>query len=829
MRTLNISLGNSRKSVSWAATAISWPELTARLQTPVRGAESHAAYLRMPKAQQDTLKDIGGFVGGTLRNGRRKAHSVTGRDLATLDMDTIPAGQSEAILAAVSALGCASCVYSTRKHDAEHPRLRVVIPLKRTVTSEEYEPVARRIGEWLGIECCDPTTFQSYRLMYWPSASADSEFIYDENDGPWLDPDQVLKSYRDWHNVAEWPQVPGQAAEARKAAERQEDPTGKEGIVGAFCRVYDIRRAMDELIPGAYIATDDPDRFTYTGGSTTGGAILYDDKWLYSHHATDPASGKLCNAFDLVRLHLYGEKDEAAGPDTPVNRLPSFAAMRERAASIPEVKLRLLDEQRAKISEDFGPAAGPSGPDADWRIDLDLDSRGRVKGSLANLMLILKNDPALQCFGQDEFLGQSYAYGALPWDARTERRIWTDADDTGAAWYAEKSYGVTDLRRIKMAVDSAMGERRRDALREYLEGLQWDGLPRVDTLLIRYFKAEDTPYTRAVTRKFMAAAVARGMEPGCKFDSVLTLIGEQGTAKSLFADILGGAWYNDNIQTFVGKEAAEQLRGVWIVELPEVDRFSAKYEAAAVKQFITRRDDVYRVPFERRTTPHPRRCVFIATTNAGDFLTDATGNRRWWIVHCHTTAGDRGEDMESLRRDRDQVWAEAVALWRAGEPLTLDAGLYAEATAAQEAALAEDPWAGMIAEFAERPVPLDWDARKPDDRRAWWGDDFGQRQDAAGCVPRRRLCVMEIWYELMLRDRASLDGRASRRIANVLRRLPGWVQIGSRPTVYGSQKCFAREEPEPLNPAQPKPPNTTKTTEPTKTTEITKTTEHFSN
>lgn len=806
-RTLTISVGGSRKSTSWASTEITWDALCERLRVPIRGKESHEAYMRMPKAQQDALKDIGGFVGGTLRGTRRKAANVTGRDLVTLDLDAIRKDGAEAVRTAVSALGCASAIYSTRKHDPSRPRLRVIIPLDRTVTAEEYEPIARRVAEWLGIEQADPTTFESWRLMYWPSCSADSEFIFDINEGDFLSPESVLKTYRDWRDMREWPQVPGQAAKQRDLAAKQEDPEGKKGVIGAWCRTYSIRRVMDEVIPGVYEPTDDPDRFTYTGGSTAGGAIIYDEKWLYSHHATDPCGGQLVNAWDLARIHLYGDRDAEAREGTPVNKLPSYAAMRELAMGDDGIKRILLDENRAQITEDFGTAD----PDGDWRMQLAMNNKGEVLGTLVNLRLIFENDPSLQCVGNDAFMGQSYVYGKLPWDKRTERRVWTDSDDTGAAWYAEAAYGVKDLRRIKMAADAAMDAHQRDMLQEYLEGLEWDGIPRIDTLLVRYLRAEDTPYTRAVTRKFLTAAVARGMDPGCKFDSVLTLIGAQGCGKSMFSDILGGDWYNDNIQTFTGKEASEQLRGVWIVEIPEVDRFSNKFEASAVKQFITRRDDIYRVPFERRTTPHPRRCVFIASTNAPDFLTDSTGNRRWWIVRCAATADARGEDLDNLRRDRDQVWAEAVALWRAGEPLTLDASLYAEATKKQESAVMDDSWAGIIAEFAARQVPEDWDTRQPDDRALWWANEF--EFQSVGLVPRRKLCVMEVWCELFKKDKALLDGRTSRRIMNILRRLDGWKEIGVRPTVYGRQRVFYYDRIFDVIATEVR--NTTKTTEPT--------------
>ena len=791
-RTLKICTAGNRDALFWAPEEIRWSALAERLKTPRKGTETHTAYMRMAKAQQDRLKDVGGFLGGTLKNGRRQIRGVTGRDLVTLDLDAIPARGADAVLFDVDLLGCAACIYSTRKHDAEHPRLRVILPLKRTVSAEEYEPAARRIAQKLGIEKCDPTCFRPNQMMYWPNVSSDSEYVYEVYDKPLLDPDAVLGEYADWRDMRSWPQVPGHEADAKRAAEKAEDPTGKTGIVGAFCRAYDVRRVMDELIPGTYEPTADPERYTYAHGSTAGGAIVYEDKWLYSHHATDPAGGRLCNAWDLARIHLYGEKDEGAAPETPVGKLPSYTAMSAMALGIPEVKRILLDEKRARLLEDFGPS------DGEWRLALETDSKGTVKGTLVNLKMIFENDTALSPIGRDAFQQRNLVTGDLPWskdgDPGAYPRDWTDDDDNGAAWYIEAAYGVKDLRRIKMAADLAMAARETDTLREYVQGLVWDGVPRVDALLVRYLRADDTPYVRAVTRKTLAAAVARAMEPGCKFDSVLTLIGAQGIAKSLFAGILGGRWYNDSLQTFVGKEAAEQLRGTWIVEIPEVDRFSAKYEAAAVKQFITRQDDIYREAYGRRTAPHPRRCVFIATTNEPNFLVDASGNRRWWIVHCRATAQEPGEDMAELRRDRDQVWAEAAELWRRGEKLTLERELYADALEAQEGAQVEDPWLGMIQAFAERHVPKDWDVWKPDDRRTWWHDEFGQSRQEDALAERKRICVTEVWYELFERDRGSLDGRASRRIANALRSLPGWEEVGPRPTVYGSQKCFARTE-----------------------------------
>ena len=828
-RELTISVGASRKATRWKQTRTSWSALVKKLGAPVRGEESHAAYMRMSKTRQDELKDVGGFVGGALDKGRRKAACVLGRDLVTLDLDAIEKGGTGDVLAAVSVLGCASCVYSTRKHEPDRPRLRVVIPLDRTANAEEYEPIARRLGDWLGMTRCDPTTFQAVRMMYWPSASCDSEFVYDSNEGPFLAVDEVLGTYRNWRDIAQWPGL--EPERAPRAGAKQEDPEQKPGLVGAFCRVYDIPRAMNELLPGVYEPVDnDPDRFTYTGGSTSGGAVVYEGKWLYSHHATDPAGGKLCNAFDLVRLHRFGDLDENTEPDTPNNRLPSYAAMCEFALNDNETKLRLLDDRAAAVKEDFGTGVREQGagsgeqgnslqsvaassarhdaPDArdakagsssasrtegEWRLELKTNAKGTVLGSLDNLRLIMDHTPEFSCISLDTFQQRCLVRGPLPWNGDERPRDWEDADDIGLAWLMEVRYGITDLRRIKMAVDSFMDRHRSDCLTEYLDALKWDGVPRVDELLIRYLRADDTAYVRAVTRKTLVAAVARAYEPGRKFDTVLTLTGTQGIGKSLIWGILGGPWYNDNIQEFTGKDASEQLRGVWIAEIAEVDRFSAKYEASAVKQFITRQDDVYREPYARRTAPHPRRCIFTATTNQPDFLTDTTGNRRWWVVRCRATPEQRGDDLNRLRRERNQVWAEAAQMWRDGENLTLEDGLYADAARAQEDALTADPWQGLIAEFVERPVPEDWDAREPDARRTWWADEFGQRQ-CANLAERKRVCAVEIWVELFERDRASLDGRASRRITNALRRLPGWTEVGSRPGVYGSQKTFVRRQ-----------------------------------
>ena len=792
-RSLTISTAGNRDALIWKPSVMTWAALVERLRVPLVGTESHAAYMRMGKPQQDQLKDVGGFLGGTLRRGRRKINEVTGRDLVTLDLDAIPTGGTDDVLFDVDLLGCAACVYSTRKHDPEHPRLRVIMPLSRTASAEEYQPLSRKLAEKLGIEKADPTCFRPNQMMYWPNISADSQYVYEVYDKPLLDPDAVLAEYKDWHNAAEWPARPGEAADNRERGKKLKDPAEKEGIVGAFCRCYSITRAMDELLPGVYLPTDMPGRYTYAQGSTAGGALVYDDKWLYSHHATDPCSGIEVNAWDLVRLHRFGDRDEDTKEGTPVNRLPSYVAMSAFAQELKEVKRDMLSRQ-ISAADDFGAPVA----DDDWLTELDTDRAGKPKLTAGNLALIFHNDPALKGkFGFNTFRHAITAEGALPWNSRSRcPRDWTDTDDASLRNFFDLRYGLTGSGKIADMFTQVAHEHITDDVADYLNGLTWDGVPRVDTLLVKYLRADDTPYTRAVTRKTLIAAVARTMEPGCKFDYVLTLEGAQGIAKSMLVDILGGRWYNDSIQTFTGKEAMEQLRGSWLVEIPEVDRFSTKFDSAVIKQFITRRDDIFRESYGHRTSTHPRRCVFIATTNNPEFLVDASGNRRWWLVHCNATREEPGEDMEGLRRDRDQVWAEALERYQLGEGLTLPRDLESEAAKRQESAQADDAWRGMIVKFLDMDVPEDWQHRSLQERVSWWSsvDDFNPVLDGR-LVKRQTVCIPEIWCECFREDKSDLGILQSRRIGNILRALGEWEPIGTRPTVaYGNQKTFRRKQ-----------------------------------
>ena len=798
-RVLQISTAGSRKSTKWPKCTILWSEFVDKLKTPVRSCEKMEQYLSMSKAQQADLKDVGGFVGGTFTNDRRKSAYVQGRDLVTLDLDNIPAGQTDGILKRVGGLGCASAVYSTRKHTGYAPRLRVIVPLDRAAAADEYEPAARKLASLIGMEFCDPTTFEPTRLMYWPSCCSDGEYIYRVFDAPFCSLEGILGMYGDWTDIAQWPQVPGAEAVERRRLAKQEDPTSKKGVIGAFCRTYSITQAMEKFIPGMYEETDVSGRYTYTGGSTQGGAIVYDnDLFLYSHHATDPCSGLLVNAFDLVRLHKYGDQDKDAKEGTPVNKLPSYISMSRLALDDKPVSDLMARERLEQAQEAFQPSAGEDSSgqqdeyDLSWIGRLTKDASGRFEKTINNAVLVLENDPLLKGrIVTDEFASCGMALGKLPWDARDEKRRWKDVDDAGFYRYMETFYGITGREKLDNALLLTSAQNRINDVKQYLQGTSWDGIRRVDTLLSDYLGAEDNVYTRAVMRKSLCAAVARAVTGGVKFDYMPIFTGPQGIGKSTFLAILGREWFSDSLTTFEGKEAAELIQGTWINEIGELSAFT-KQETQIIKQFLSKTHDIYRAAYGRRTDKYPRRCVFFGTSNDSEFLKDATGNRRFWPVDVGIHPAKKSV-WEQLPTEVDQIWAEAYTYWQLGEPLYLSKDVEDMAAEMQEEHRESSGKEGIIRDFLEKPIPKNWDSMKLMDRRTFLNGNL-KLSDGTELVKRNKVCAIEVWAECLNGDPRFMTRRDSMEINNILLTVKGWEKERSsgRHGTYGIQRGFRR-------------------------------------
>lgn len=792
-RTITISVGSSRKAVNWHPQTLTLSELYARLQAPIRGSETLAAYFTYPKQKQNELKDVGGFVGGVLFGNRRKGNAVAGRDLLTLDLDHLPADSTEQLLRRLEELDCGYCVYSTRKHQPSAPRLRVLVPLDRTVTADEYEPCARKMAERIGMAYADPTTFEASRLMYWPSCCADSEYLCRFADKPLAQADQLLTSYTDWRDMAQWPQVPGVSVVPRQQAAKQGDPLAKSGVVGAFCRVYDIHRALLELLPGYYTPVEgEQNRYTYTKGSTAGGAVVYDEgRFLFSHHATDPCCGKLVNAFDLVRLHQFEHLDDEAKPDTPANRLPSYLEMCRFASANPLVTKEMAQTRYASAVLDFTETQAQE-QQSNWMGKLDMNGQGVPERTLKNFKLILTCDPNLAGKAKlNLFTGRIDVCGELPWERPGNNPLWGDMDTTNLRIYLEPICGKATKNDVSDAVEACAGYHAYHPVREYLGALRWDGNPRLDRLLIDYLGAQDTVYTRAVTRKAFVAAVARVMTPGVKYDNMLILIGPQGRYKSSLLAKMGGEWFSDSLKTFDGKEAMETIQGTWINEIGEMQAMQ-RSEVNAVKAFLSKQADYYRAAYGRHVSERPRQCVFFGTSNPRDVLTDTTGGRRFWPVDIDRQA--RIKDVfREINDERDQIWAEAVTRWRLGEPLFLPASMEEQARAEQESHRERHPWEGEIEQFLNRKIPGNWDDWTMEQRRMFFS---GNAQVEEALVERRRVCAAEIWCEMLGKAKAEMRKREAREINQILEATPGWESVSTPRNAgkpYGNQRCFQRK------------------------------------
>ena len=793
-REITIATGLSRTSTKWVNSTMLWSQLVGRLSVPLRTPETLSEYQSMPKKKRDTIKDVGGFVGGTLTAGRRKAENVAGRDVITLDMDSIPTG-ADVWSVFETAYDYAVCMYSTHSHTAASNRLRVVIPLNRTVTPDEYGAISRRIAQDIGIDYCDDTTYDPSRLMYWASCSVDAEYVFHYNDGPLLDADEQLARYHDWTDTAQWPTSSRRSEVITRNAKKQGDPTEKPGIVGAFCKTYDIPAAIDKYLPEVYTPAG-PGRYTFAGGSTEAGLVLYEDgAFAYSHHGTDPISGRLVNSFDLVRLHKYNELDEDVPEDAPITKRPSYEKMQELALDDPDVSYQLTLDRVDIFDDEEG--QGQEEAETEWVKKLELTKKGEIAPTIENLQIIMENDPRIAgSYYFDLFKERPCVSGDLPWTRFSDRptAVWTDTDDAGLRSYVESVYKIVSASKVKDAVDLAMQDKGRHPVREYLNGLTWDGTERMDGLFIDYLGAEDCRYTRAVTRAALIGAVARIMIPGCKHDHMLVLIGPQGCRKSTTLAKLGGEWFSDSLYTVNGKDAFEQLQGFWIIEMGEMAA-ARKSEIEALKQFMSKRSDNYRAAYGRRTQEHPRQCAFFGSTNDFEFLRDQTGSRRFWPVEV-TAAGRRLADGLTPEIV-DQIWAEAVAAFNEkGSHWYLSAEDEALAREVQAAHTVQSDLAGVIYDFLEKEVPEGYEEWPLSQRRAYLSDDYIP-EDEPKTEKREKICVMQVWCECLGKDPANLKRMESVEIAQILRTAPGWKPHKNPlrfPDPYGRQKGFIREE-----------------------------------
>ena len=360
------------------------------------------------------------------------------------------------------------------------------------------------------------------------------------------------------------------------------------------------------------------------------------------------------------------------------------------ATGIPVAILeKQIGELRRRLNGAGDPAIRPP-----WANKLRLDLFSLPERNEANVITALFNDPAFAgALVFDEFRQEILVARPLPWDQqpKTLPRPWAEVDDVRCAeWLQHRELNVTPLV-VSRSVGAVAREIRIHPVRDYLSRVVWDSTPRLEQWAATYLGAADTPLNRAFGSLWMISAVARIMQPGCKVDHMLILEGPQGAKKSSALKALASdPWFTDELAEIGSKDAAQQMRGVWIIEIAELDAIS-RAEVSRIKAFLTRTVDRYRPPYERYVVDVPRQCVFAGSVNPDTYLRDETGNRRFWPVRCGTI------DLDAIRRDRDQLWAEAVARYREGAIWWLeDRELIAAAQDEQEQRYHADAWDARI-------------------------------------------------------------------------------------------------------------------------------------
>ena len=334
---------------------------------------------------------------------------------------------------------------------------------------------------------------------------------------------------------------------------------------------------------------------------------------------------------------------------------------------------------------------------SDWKIRLLVTSTGAPRPLLANAITALREAPAwFGVLAYDEFSRETVIKAAPPWDIKLapwSERAWSSHDDLLATEWLQREGIAVNTQTTAQAVEAVARDRSFNPVIDYLECLHHDGRSRLTNWLASCLGADQTTYNETVGKAMLIAAVARIFDPGCKVDTVPIFEGAQGARKSTAVKALFDPWFSDELADLGSKDAAMQTRGVWGIEVSELDAMS-RMEVSRIKAFITRTTDRFRPPYGSRIMESPRSCVFWGTTNADGYLKDETGGRRFWPVKIGRI------NVDLLRERRDQLWAEAVMLYKAGVPWWITKSeTQRDAERHQRDRYVGDPWDDIISSY----------------------------------------------------------------------------------------------------------------------------------
>lgn len=672
----------------------------------IRTKETVLEYQNGDREFKLRAKDKGGFIAGKSTNNKRDAVSILSRNMVTLDMDYCPPNIIDILKDKqnnTKELNFPFFVYSTHSHTPEEPRLRLIVPLKEEISVEKYEPIGRAIANIIGIEYFDATTFQINRIMYFPSVSIDGDYICESfgiDDWNLLDADEMLDRYMDYLNIAEFQKphyIDGLSVDKIRNGKISSSKKTKFRIVNAFNTEYTITQAIDNFLKDEYVRGKHQDRYTYTDGESKDGLVILNDEYAYSHHATDPAQGRLLNAFDIVRIHKFGKQDVESTDQLQYEKYDkstSFASMVEFIRNnVPAVMKHMPEIQKlTKNEKEFTSGKVEveknSVEEDDWRLTLDFTGTKadrHPKSNARNINIIFEHDEKFKNLFYYDSLKDSICFYRTPdWNSEKKKGdMVTDEDDSEIRVYLNLVYQISGKDLIYDSVVHQASKRRIHPIRTFLSQLpEWDGIPRIENIVCELYDINPNQFYKEASKSWWVGIIQRIMRPGSKFDMILVISGQQGIGKSQFGKSIATLNWNGGMSTidsqpnyfgddelpFDKKDAYEQLGGIMIYELPEFEKYYKKSDASTIKSFVSKTSDKFRKSYGRRVAEYRRQCVFIATTNDNKPLRDRTGNRRFLPFYSRMPKNtSRLYDDKYWNEDiRNQCLAESLVYYEQG-------------------------------------------------------------------------------------------------------------------------------------------------------------------
>ena len=774
---MRVHIADSCKSNKWKPYEAEWTSFVEqRLQQPIITGETFATYKSLDKDEKQIYKDCGGYIFGSLQKNSRAKADVISRNALLLDVDFAPLDVWQKV---ISTYPYEIVMHSTHSHESAAPRYRLIVPLNRECTPDEYECVARTFAYYLDINIFDKTTFQRNRLMYFPSRSQDGEWVFEWQRGQLINVDSFLAVYADWRDMTAWPYHKDERVHEGTGQKRQH-PHEAAGIVGAFNRTYNIHDTISIFMSDLYTRSIG-DRYTYVKGSSANGVIVYDDVWFYSYHATDPAEGRLLHSFELLTCHMF---------DNDAKKALAFIS------TIPEVR-------KTSIVSDFANLEDVTQEEinADWYGKLEIDKSGKITPTDRNVRLIFENDVNLSgVFKYNEFVNNVYLMKGTSWrkDIQEKGDTIRNVDYPCLRTYMGQKYEMTNRAMIDETMTTIAYENKFHPIRDYLSNLKWDGVPRIETALIDYFGVEDNIYTREVFVTTLIGAIMRAFSAGVKHDTVLVLVGPEGTAKSEFFKRLGGEWYSDtfDMSQGMGNKVFEQLQGKWLIEIAEIDKLS-RVEVGQVKYFITKSADTYRPAFGHVVEDFLRQCIFVASTNELTFLKSETGNRRFYPALIRNGMFERGlwqsKKYVYTHMDKyevDQMWAEAFEMMLTGRTNRLSREAVAIVDASMEDFEEQSTLTGELDNKLLTLVPENYDNMSLEDVMKWWAHP---EMSVKGTRHLKYVSGVQIWVELLGRTRETYNKLQSLEILSAIRK-SSFIDANDTERMYtrryGRQRCY---------------------------------------